>query len=89
LPSKKPVNKAQSDGGRKGAEKRWAKVSPQQRSEIMRAAALAPRTPKPPAIKNIFGSGLARIRWDKLTPEQRKEELLIVRNKRRSPNSQD
>jgi len=88
LASKKPVNKAQSDGGRKGAEKRWANVTPEQRREIMRAAALAPRTPKPPAIKNIFGSGLAKIRWSKLTPEQRKEELQAVRKQRGLPKTE-
>ena len=75
-------------GGRKGAKKRWANVSPEKRSSIMKAAAEARWGPeKKAAPKNLFAVGLAQMRWEKLTPEERKEELARVRKQRGKPKN--
>jgi hypothetical protein len=76
LLKKKQVNLAQSEGGRRGAESRWAKVSKKKRSDLMRAAARArwgPKKKKGP--KNIAASRLAKLRWANMTPEQRRRTM--------------
>jgi len=84
LAKEKPVNKRQSAGGRKGAKKRWADVSPEERSSLMKAAAESRWGPKKKAApKNSYAAGLAQIRWSKLTPKERKEELARVRDGKR------
>ena len=86
MSKEKPVNKRQSAGGRKGAKKRWANVSPEKRSSIMKAAAEARwGPPEKKASKNPLASGLAQLRWNKLTPDERKKELARVREQRGKP----
>jgi predicted Fe-S protein YdhL (DUF1289 family) len=86
LRPKKSVNKRQSAGGQKGAARRWAGVSPEERSELMRAASRARWGPKKKAgPQNPAASQLARTRWEKLSPEERRramERIRKARNKR-------
>jgi hypothetical protein len=82
LPKKRNVNPAQSEGGRRGAESRWANVSAKRRSKLMRAAARARWGRKKKRVKNVAASKLAKLRWAKTTPEQRRKTMESVRKGR-------
>ena len=71
----KDVNPEQSEGGRRGGQNRWAKVSRTARRRAIQAVARARWGPPKKKQKNRAASKLAKLRWDRLSLEERQQVM--------------